>query len=42
MYTALFFILIGVVLYGLSKTTEKLLAIRYSQREKGKKPIVYL
>lgn len=43
MYTALLFILIiGVVLYSLSKTTEKVLAIRQSQREKGKKPIVYL
>jgi uncharacterized membrane protein len=42
MYTALFFILIGVVLYGLLKTTEKVLAIRQSQREKGKKPIVFL
>jgi len=42
MYTALFFILIGIVLYGLLKTTEKVLAIRQSQREKGKKPIVYL
>lgn len=43
MYTALLFILIiGAVLYGLTKTTEKVLAIRQSQREKGKKPIVYL
>ena len=42
MYTALLFTVIGVVLYGLLKTTEKVLAIRQSQREKGKKPIVYL
>jgi hypothetical protein len=43
MYTSLLFILtIGVILYGLSKTTEKLLAIRHRQREEGKKPIVYL
>jgi len=43
MYIALlFFLTIGVVLYGLLKTTEKVLAIRQSQREKGKKPIVYL
>jgi hypothetical protein len=42
MYTALLFILIGIVLYGLIKTTEKVLAIRQGQREKGKKPIVYL
>lgn len=43
MYTTLLFILtIGAILYGLSRTTEKVLAIRHRQREEGKKPIVYL
>ena len=42
MYTALFILAIGVILYSLSKTTEKVLAIRQKQREDGKKPIVYL
>jgi hypothetical protein len=43
MYTALFFILpIAFILWALSKTTEKVLAIRQSQREHGKEPFVYL
>ena len=43
MYTTLLFILtIGAILYALSRTTEKVLAIRQSQREKGQKPIVFL
>lgn len=43
MYTALLFILpIAFILWALSKTTEKVLAIRQSQREEGKEPFVYL
>lgn len=43
MYTALLFILpIALILWALSKTTEKVLAIRQGQREEGKEPFVYL
>jgi hypothetical protein len=43
MYTILpFILLIAFILWALSKTTEKVLAIRQSQREEGKKPSVYL
>lgn len=43
MFTSLLFILtIGAILYALSRTTEKVLAIRQRQREKGQKPIVFL
>lgn len=43
MYTTLFIVLVlAAVLYGLSRTTEKVLAIRHQQREDGKEPIVYL
>ena len=43
MYTVLLFILpIVFILWGLSRTTEKVLAIRQSEREKGKEPSVYL
>lgn len=43
MYTALFFILpVAFILWALSKTTEKVLAIRQSEREEGKEPSVYL
>ena len=43
MYTALLFILpIAFILWALSKTTEKVLAIRQSEREQGREPSVYL
>ncbi len=43
MYTALLFILpIALILWALSKTTEKVLAIRQSEREEGREPSVYL
>ncbi len=43
MYTVLIFALIvSVILWSLSRTTEKVLAIRQKQREEGKKPIIYL
>jgi hypothetical protein len=43
MYTALpFILLLAIIFWGLSKTTEKVLAIRQSQREEGKEPSVYL
>lgn len=42
MYTALFSLTIGVLLFVLSRTTEKVLAIRQRQREEGKKPVIYL
>jgi len=43
MITALLYILpIAILLWALSKTTEKVLAIRQSQREEGKEPFVYL
>ncbi len=43
MYTALLFILpIVLILWALSKTTEKVLAIRQSEREEGREPSVYL
>jgi hypothetical protein len=43
MYTALLFtLLIAFILWGLSKTTENVLAIRQTQREQGKKPIIFL
>ena len=43
MYTAILFtLLIAFIFWGLSKTTEKVLAIRQSQREEGKKPIIFL
>lgn len=43
MYTTILFILpIAIILWALSKTTEKVLAIRESEREAGKEPAVYL
>lgn len=43
MYTALLFILpIAFILWALSRTTERVLAIRQSEREEGKEPSVYL
>ena len=43
MYTVLLFILpITFILWALSKTTEKVLAIRQSEREQGREPSVYL
>lgn len=43
MYTTLLFILpIAFILWALSRTTEKVLAIRQSEREQGKEPSVYL
>ena len=43
MYTGLILMIaIAILLYGLVSTTEKVLAIRQQQREKGKKPNVYL
>jgi len=43
MYTALLYILpITFILWALSKTTERVLAIRQSEREQGKEPSVYL
>lgn len=43
MYTALLFILpIAFILWALSRTTEKVLAIRQSEREEGREPSVYL
>jgi hypothetical protein len=43
MYTALLFILpIAFILWALSKTTERVLAIRQSEREEGREPSVYL
>lgn len=43
MHTALLFILpIAFILWALSRTTEKVLAIRQSEREQGKEPSVYL
>jgi len=40
--TLSFILLIALIFWTLSRTTEKVLAIRQSQREKGEKPIVYL
>ena len=43
MYTVLLFILpIAFILWALSKTTEKVLDIRQSEREEGNEPFVYL
>ena len=43
MYTALpFILLLALIFWGLSKTTEKVLAIRQDERDAGKKPNVYL
>ncbi len=43
MYTELLIILgIALILLGLTKSTESVLAIRQHQREKGKEPMVYL
>lgn len=43
MYTAILFILpLAFILWALSKTTERVLAIRQSEREEGKEPSVYL
>jgi hypothetical protein len=43
MFTIISFILLlAVTFWALTRTTEKVLAIRQSQREKGEKPIVYL
>lgn len=43
MITALLFILpITLLLWALSWTTEKVLSIRQSERDAGKKPSVYL
>jgi hypothetical protein len=43
MYTALLFVLpITFILWALSRTTEKVLAIRQSEREEGREPSVYL
>jgi len=35
-------LLLALILWALIRTTEKVLAIRQSQRDKGEKPIVYL
>ncbi len=35
-------LLLALILWTLTRTTEKVLAIRQSQRDKGAKPIVYL
>jgi hypothetical protein len=40
--TILFTLPIAFILWALSKTTEKVLAIRQSEREAGKEPFVYL
>jgi hypothetical protein len=40
--TILFTLLLALVFWALVRTTEKVLAIRQSKREKGEKPIVYL
>lgn len=40
--TILVILPIVIVLWALSKTTEKVLAIRQSEREAGKEPAVYL
>jgi len=43
MYTSLLFILpLAFILWALSKTTERVLAIRQSEREEGREPSVYL
>lgn len=43
MYSALLFTLVlALILWALSKTTEKVLAIRQTQREEGKKTSMYL
>jgi len=43
MYINLIFIIAtAIILYGLVNSTEKVLAIRQQEREKGKKPNVYL
>lgn len=42
MYTLLFLLPIVFILWALSKTTEKVLAIRQHEREAGKEPFVYL
>ena len=42
MYAALFILSIAGILYALSIATEKVLAIRQRQREKGTKPFLYL
>ena len=38
----LFFLGFVLILMGLVKSTETVLAVRQRQREEGKKPIVYL
>ncbi len=40
--TILFLLPIVFILWALSKTTEKVLAIRHREREAGKEPFVYL
>jgi hypothetical protein len=43
MYTTILIALpILFIFWALSRTTEKVLAIRQSERDKGKKPSVYL
>lgn len=43
MFTTLpFILLIALIFWGLSKTTEKVLTIRQSERDAGKEPTVYL
>lgn len=43
MFTTISFILlIALVFWALTRTTEKVLAIRQSRRDKGEKPTVYL
>jgi hypothetical protein len=37
-----FMIAVAIILYGLVNSTEKVLTIRQQEREKGKKPNVYL
>jgi hypothetical protein len=40
--TILFTLLLALVFWALVRSTDKVLAIRQSKREKGEKPIVYL
>jgi len=43
MFTTIsFFLLIALIFWALTRTTEKVLAIRQSRRDKGEKPTVYL
>ncbi|HSG41728.1 MAG TPA: hypothetical protein VLA72_01115 [Anaerolineales bacterium] len=37
-----FILLIALIFWALIRTTEKVLAVRQSRREKGEKPTVYL